>query len=280
MSELLKGAYDLHVHTGPDVVARKCSDLELADRMRAAGMAGGVLKSHYLDTAGRAGLLNELYPDLNIVGGIVLNRSVGGNNPWAVERSAQAGGRMLWFATLEARAYPEYHQRNNPVKQDLSSYITVVDEKGRLLPEVLDVLDVAAKYHLVTGTGHVSAEEGMLLVREGQRRGVQMVVTHSELPSNLYSNEQLAEAVRLGAVVEHSYITPYTDRVTWDALAEMIRTTGCENVFLSTDLGQPKNPYFDEGLEAFAIELMKQGFSEDDINMMIKTVPARLIAGN
>ena len=35
MSDLLKGAYDLHVHTGPDVVARKCSDLELADRMRA-----------------------------------------------------------------------------------------------------------------------------------------------------------------------------------------------------------------------------------------------------
>ena len=280
MNDLLKGAYDLHVHTAPDVVPRKCSDIGLAERMRARGMAGGVIKSHYLDTAGRAGVLNELYPDLKIVGGIVLNRSVGGNNPAAAERSAQAGGRMLWFATLEARAYPIYHNRDKAVMPDLSRYVPILDENDKLLPEVLDVLDVAKQYDLVTGTGHISAHEGMILVREGLRRGVRMVVTHSELPSNLYSNEQLAEAVRLGAVIEHSYITPFTNRVTMEALAEMIRTTGCENVFLSTDLGQAKNPYFDDGLEAFALDLMKQGFTEDDIDKMIKTVPARLIAGN
>ena len=60
---------------------------------------GGAIKSHYLDTAGRAGILRELYPELTIVGGIVLNCSVGGINPAAAERSAQAGGRMLWFRT-------------------------------------------------------------------------------------------------------------------------------------------------------------------------------------
>ena len=280
MNDLLKGAYDLHVHTAPDVVPRKCSDIGLAERMRARGMAGGVIKSHYLDTAGRAGVLNELYPDLKIVGGITLNRSVGGNNPAAVERSAQAGGRMLWFATLEARAYPIYHNRDKAVMQDLSRYVPILDENDRLLPEVLDVLDVARKYDLVTGTGHISSHEGMILVREGLRRGIRMVVTHSELPSNLYSNEQLAEAVRLGAMVEHSYITPFTNRVTMEALAEMIRTTGVDSVFLSTDLGQAQNPYFDDGLEAFALDVMKQGFTENDIEKMIKTNPARLIAGN
>ena len=34
MRELLNGVYDLHIHTSPDVVPRKYSDLELA--------AGGV----------------------------------------------------------------------------------------------------------------------------------------------------------------------------------------------------------------------------------------------
>ncbi len=280
MSELLKGAYDLHVHTGPDVVRRKCSDVELVARMRASGMAGGAIKSHYLDTAGRAGVLKELYPDLNIVGGITLNRAVGGNNPWAVERSAQAGGRFAWFATLEARLYQVFHHRNDPVMPDLSSYITVLDENDKLLPEVLDVLDVAEKYKLIVGTGHLSAHEGMILVREAQRRGIQTVLTHAELPSNLYSIEQQVEAVKLGAVIEHSYITPYTNRVTMEALADMIRATGCERVYLSTDLGQPQNPYFDEGLEAFAVDLMKQGFTEAQIEQMIKTNPANLIAGN
>lgn len=33
MDELIKGIYDLHVHTAPDVVPRKCTDLELAQRM-------------------------------------------------------------------------------------------------------------------------------------------------------------------------------------------------------------------------------------------------------
>ena len=33
MEDLLKGAYDLHIHTAPDVVQRKCGDLELARRL-------------------------------------------------------------------------------------------------------------------------------------------------------------------------------------------------------------------------------------------------------
>ena len=69
MNELLKGTYDLHVHTSPDVAPRKCSDIQLAERMRAAGMAGGAIKSHYLDTAGRAGILRELYPEADGEGG-------------------------------------------------------------------------------------------------------------------------------------------------------------------------------------------------------------------
>ena len=39
MNELLKGTYDLHVHTAPAVVPRKCSDVQLAERMRIASTA-------------------------------------------------------------------------------------------------------------------------------------------------------------------------------------------------------------------------------------------------
>ena len=98
MNDMIKGVYDLHVHTSPDVVPRKCSDIELGRRLAAAGMAGCALKSHYFDTAARAGLLQEQFPQLRIVGGVVLNRSVGGVNPEAVERCAQAGGK--WSGSL------------------------------------------------------------------------------------------------------------------------------------------------------------------------------------
>ena len=280
MSELLKGAYDLHMHTAPDVVPRKCSDTELAARWRAAGMAGGAIKNHYLDTAGRAGVLRELYPDLNIVGGITLNRSVGGNNPQAVERSAQCGGRMMWFATLEARSYQAFQHRNDPQPADLSRYLTVLDENGRLLPEVLDVLDVAKQYDLLTGTGHLGGEEGMILVREGLRRGVRMVLTHCDNPADYFTIEQQAEAARLGAVIEHSYFTTFYNRTTIEEIAAMVRAAGCENVILTTDFGQLKSLYSDEGIEEYAHRLMAQGFSEDELNQMIKINPARLLAAN
>lgn len=40
MRELLNGVYDLHIHTAPDVVPRKCSDLELARRLVDRGDGG------------------------------------------------------------------------------------------------------------------------------------------------------------------------------------------------------------------------------------------------
>ena len=140
MRELLNGVYDLHIHTAPDVVPRKCSDLELARRLVDRGMAGCAIKCHYFDTAARAGLLMEQFPQLDVAGGVTLNRSVGGVNPDAVERSAQAGGRMVWFPTLEARAYQRYQHRNDP-EADLSRFLTVCDEEGELLPQALEVLD-------------------------------------------------------------------------------------------------------------------------------------------
>ncbi len=279
MNELLKGVYDLHVHTAPDVVPRKCSDIELAARMQAAGMAGGAIKSHYLDTAGRAAVLREMFPGLNIAGGITLNRSAGGNNPYAAEKSAQAGGRMLWFATLEARAYQRFRQKNNP-SIDYSQYLTVLDENDRLLPAVLDVLDVAAQYHLAVGTGHLSAFEGMILVREGQRRGCRMVLTHCDNPANYYTIEQQAEAARLGATVEHSYLTTLWGRTSAQEIADMVRAAGCENVILTTDFGQAGSPYFDEGMEMSVRTMQEQGFSDEEIDQMVRKNPARLIMAN
>ena len=55
-----------------------------------------------------------------------------------------------------------------------------VSRNGELLPEVKQVIAVIAKHNLVLATGHVSPEEGLMLLREGRRQGVQrMVVTHA-----------------------------------------------------------------------------------------------------
>ena len=38
MNHILQGAYDLHIHVAPDVNQRKCNDLELAEKVREAGL--------------------------------------------------------------------------------------------------------------------------------------------------------------------------------------------------------------------------------------------------
>lgn len=277
MENILRGAYDLHVHTAPDVVPRKCSDLELARRLIRREMAGCAIKNHYFDTAARAGLLREQFPQLNVAGGVVLNRSVGGLNPDAVERSAQAGGKLVWFPTLEARSYQRYQHRNEP-GADLSRFLTVCDENGALLPQALEVLDVAARHHMVVGTGHIGADEGMALVRGAAERGCAIVLTHADNPADCYTLQQQEEAAALGAYVEHSFFTTYHGRTPIEEIARQIRAVGCEKVLLTTDFGQPASPCSDEGLEEYAGLLLAQGFTRKELETMLREVPERLLA--
>ena len=89
MKDLLKGAYDLHIHCGPDVVPRSVTGLEMARRAAACGMAGFALKAHYGCTCQEAALINELVPECHAVGTLTMNSSTGGISPMAVETAAR-----------------------------------------------------------------------------------------------------------------------------------------------------------------------------------------------
>lgn len=239
-------------------------------------MAGCVVKCHYGDTAARAALLREQFPKLDIAGGVVLNRSAGGINPQAVERSAQMGGKIVWFPTLEAYSYQKFHHGAEP-GFDLSPFIYILDEKGKLIHQALEVLDLAAKYHLIVATGHIGAQEGMEVVREAAERGCKILVTHADNPADQYTVEQQKEAVKLGAMIEHCFFTTFYDRTPIEQIAREIRAVGCENVVLSTDFGQIKSPYCDEGIALYAQQLEGQGFSEQELRLMFCENPERLL---
>ncbi|MBQ9389456.1 MAG: amidohydrolase [Synergistaceae bacterium] len=267
--------FDMHVHTSPDVVQRKCSDIELAERFKSAGFSGAVIKCHYADTAGRASLLNESYAvsGMKFYGGIVLNNSAGGLNHFAVEASGKMGGRYVWFPTMDAKHYMNHR------KTDSSDGIYILDGNGSLKPEALKILETAKKFNMLVGTGHMSPDEGMSLVRANAENniGCKMVLTHADNPADFYTAEQQTEAVNLGAVVEHSYFTVYYKRTPVELIAEQIRSVGTENVFLSSDLGQPSSPYPDEGLKQFRELILAQGFSESDTRLMFQETPAALL---
>ena len=289
---LLAGTWDLHIHVAPDVVKRKCTEREVARRMHERGMRGGAIKCHFFETAARAALVNEDYPDLKIAGGIVLNRSVGGLNPEAVIKAGMVGAKMLWFPTMDAAAFQEYkHKRDKGFgawdeglgardeEFDSSGLLKVRGEDGGLKPEVFDVLKAAAKYDMVVGTGHVPAEDGLMLVKAAFAQGVRHVVlTHVEHPAIDYSIEQQKEAISLGAYVEHSFNNVYFKRCTMEKMTDQIRNVGPEHVVLTGDFGQYDAPYFDDAMEIY-LEILSEVFSEEELRMMTATNPERLICG-
>jgi hypothetical protein len=271
----LAGVIDIHAHSDPDSTPRSIDAIDLARLAKQRGMRGLVLKNHYESTAALAYLVRKEVPGIEIFGGIDLNRSVGGVNPAAVERMVlmKGGwGRVVWMPTFDAENQVKYSRENRP-------FVSVAKD-GRLLPQALDVIALAAKHQLTLETGHSSAEEGLMIVREARLRGVQhIVVTHAMQPPVRMTIPQMQEAARQGAFIEFVYgglIGPNPQLKIGD-YAKAIRDVGPDSCILSSDLGQPGNPLHPDGLVAFFDALRKEGFSQADIDRMSKINPARAL---
>src|SRR5262249_7926752 len=139
---------------------------------------------------------------------------------------------------------------------------------GELLPETKAVIAVIAKHGLVMATGHVSAAEALLLLREGRRQGVrQMIVTHAIGGPILMSVGQMQEAAQLGAFIEFvgSNVTTANADGRLRRFADAIRRVGPEFCILSSDLGQKDNPLPPDGFGQFLAAMRARGFSEQEI---------------
>ena len=50
---------------------------------------------------------------MKVFGGVALNQTVGGLNPYAVELALRMGGRMVWFPTLSSAAHIDHHEHHD-----------------------------------------------------------------------------------------------------------------------------------------------------------------------
>jgi Family of unknown function (DUF6282) len=291
--ELLRGAYDTHVHISPDVVERKIDDVSLARRFAELGMAGVVLKSHYTSTAERASVVRSVVPEVQTLGAISLNRAVGGMNPLAVEIAAREGVRTVWFPTVDSEN--EAHEREAPpgakvpvwvkVQLDLREQgieidpVPVVDGGGTVLPETRTVLELIARHGLLLATGHLSRDEIFAVVDAATETGVKdIVVTHPEFPSQALSVDDQRALAERGALLERCFTTPHTGKVSWEAWLDNIRAVGPEHSVLSTDLGQSFNPPVEDGMALMVDRLLEAGFDEEEVHTMAVT-NTRRVAG-
>jgi hypothetical protein len=271
----LDGVIDIHVHADPDSIPRSIDAIDLAKLAKSKGMRGLVLKSHYEPTASMAYLVRKEVPGIEIFGGIDLNRTVGGVNPAAVERMTMMKGgygRVVWMPTFDAENQVRYSKENRP--------FVAVSRNGELLPEVKQVIALAATHNLVLETGHSSAAEALMIVREARKQGVRhIVVTHAMLAPVRMTVPQMREAAALGAYIEFVYnaLVGPNKMFGMPEYAAAIRQVGPEHSILSSDLGRVGNPLHTDGLLAFFAGLKAAGFTDAEIAMMSRTNPARVL---
>lgn len=274
--ELVRGAYDLHVHVEPDLASRRIDDLGLARRFAELGLEGFVLKSHYVPTAERAAVVRSAVPDVRALGAITLNAGVGGLNAQAVEIAAREGARIVWLPTVDSENEAS-EDGPKPAKQPV--WRTIQEEFARvgvangpvkLTPGGLaKVLDVVARHDLVLATGHIGRAEIHSVVDAALAADVpRVIVTHPDYPTQGVPVDEQIELARRGAVLERCFAPIHTGKVSWDATFEAIRATGPEHNVLSTDLGQVANPPVEDGLALMADRLLEAGFSEEDVRTM------------
>jgi hypothetical protein len=282
--ELVRGAYDLHVHVEPDLARRRIDDLSLARRLAELGLAGFVLKSHYSPTAERAAVVRGAVPGVDVLGAIVLNAGVGGLNAQAVEIAARGGARIVWLPTVDSENEAS-EDGPKPAKQpiwrkiqDEFSAVGVTSEPVRITADGLArVLEVVARHNLVLATGHLGRAEIHNVVDAALAAGVsQVVVTHPDYPTQGVPVDEQRELARRGAVLERCFAPIHTGKVSWGQTFEAIRATGPASNVLSTDLGQPANPPVEDGLALFADRLLEGGFSEQEIRTMTVVNSTRL----
>ena len=267
----LAGAIDFHVHSGPDSRPRSVSDLEVARMTRRAGLRGIVLKNHFTMTADRAALAMAQVDGLEIFGGVVLNRAVGGINAEAVRQMVQFSGdrgKVVWLPTFDAEYYV--------TAQGGSAPFVSVTRGGAPVPELAEVFTLVAENGLVLAMGHSSPEEVLLLIPEAHRRGVEKIlVTHvfSQRPSRAQMR-QMADA---GAILEIDWYAVYLGNQILDAYVSAIREIGAEHFLMSSDLGQADSPSHVDGMRAYVAALRGAGITDNEIDLMLRRNPAWLL---
>lgn len=282
----LKGVFDMHVHSAPDIRERRYTDFDLLEAGIRVGAKAIVIKSHHGFTTDRAYLCN-LYNkkihngsnDFVMYGSLTLNKAVGGINPRAVDVALKMGAKVIWLPTQNAK--------NQLIKagSNPDEGIDVLDNKGDVIKPLIDIFKLIKQYDAVLGTGHLSPEEIFKVVDVAKNEGLKkIVVTHPEFwVVGMSHEDQIRITKEYDVILERCYAQPMGGGVYKSNLEdnlEIIKKVGYKNVMIDTDGGQVENPPWEDALREYIQYMADNGVSDDEIHYMTRTIPSLLLNCN
>ena len=282
--KLLAGSIDVHIHSAPDIFPRILNDVELAFMAKQEGMRAILVKNHVLITADRAEIASQ-QADFPVFGAIALNLPVGGLNLEAVEVALKLGAKEVWMPTIHAQHYVAQKDHvptlAQAVKADVQG-LYLLNPDGSLREELYPILKKIAEHDVALGTGHITKQEALAVVKEAARMGVKkIIVTHPLATFVNYSTEDMKKALNLGATfIEHCFndvTRQVAFPITQKTIADAIRAIGAKYTIMSTDAGQWLNPVPVQQMGIYIKDMLDLGVSDEDVRMMVATNPARML---
>jgi len=275
IDKLWRGSIDMHIHPAPDAKKdRRVDSIQAALDAQEAGMRAIVLKSVYYPTAPLAAAASRIAPNVKVIGSLCLDYECGGLNTEVVMCQAALGAKVLWMPTMSAIQCRKGF--------NLEGGITVLDSNGKVLPVVTQILKIVKDYNMVLCSGHLPFNETVPLFEEAKRIGItKLVATHPlvELAWPPMSIDEIKKLASMGAYIEHEFLCcmPLMGRYDPKKIVTAIREVGAEHTIMVTDLAQVTDAPPADGMRMFIATMLQLGVSEAEIELMVKTNPAKLL---
>jgi hypothetical protein len=158
----------------------------------------------------------------------------------------------------------------------------LIDEQGRLKPEVREIIRLVADYDRALFFGHATHPEIFAIAEEVDKLGFKKaVVDHPFSPFVDLNVEQMQQLAQVGIWMNFTYdeispllgVDPYL-------MYQAIRAVGPEHCTLSSDAGEPLFPNSVECMRMMRAYMRAYGLTDDEVRLVSTTNPAFICGDN
>jgi hypothetical protein len=286
---ILNGFVDLHVHAGPSVAKRSFDSYEMLEEAKEYGYKAFVIKDHYIPSVMTANVLEKHFGGgVRVLGGVVLNNSVGGLNLKVIDTCYNMGARIIWMPTVSA--HWDINTRTGKFVGGGDSSVPeepiyILTENGELGEDAAKLLKYLAEHKdIVLATGHISPAEITVLVREASAMGIDKILINHPYNTVKATFEETKSWADMGAYIELTAVcfkgVLGSEKFDIGMLREYFDSIPLEQFVISSDVGAMTKAgplYAAEATLRFLNLLGELGITEEQINVMAKTTPSKLL---
>lgn len=282
-NELLQGAIDCHIHAYPDFVHRSQNMIEIAIEASKCGMRAVAFKDHW-NVSATAAYLTQKHIDSLVERGELTNRveiyggagTCHGMRPEYIRVALQYPNfKMIWFPTFTSLGF--WRGAGQPEKGE----VRLVADNGEVLPEVVEIMKMAAEKKVGVGFGHTDFKELLPLAKKAKEIGLRATLDHPLLELNKLLLDEMKELADLGVYVG-TYCQPMIPSLYQPVADPMetirtIKAIGPERCIIGSDFGQVLHMDAIDGMRVFIRALLGFGITPQQIKVMLKDNPAKLM---